>query len=92
MLASSASVGFRFICPELRGGFSAICVYMILGNSGWRGDGGAKRSDCGDKCDRYKSEEGCGMIISSYQCTISLADMKEGWSCFCSFALIAYLP
>ena len=67
MLASPVSIGVRPICPELHGGFRAICLYMIPGKSGWRGDGGAKWPGCSDKCDRCKSDSGQAARCDGYK-------------------------
>lgn len=69
------------ICPELRGGSSSICLYMILGYSRRRGDGGAKWLGGSDKCDTCNA--GCGYkgglrdVMRSDRHIISLADRKK---------------
>ena len=40
---------------------------MILGNSVWRGDGGAKLPGCSDKCDTCKSECENGGLHDGYK-------------------------
>lgn len=60
-MKSQLSVQFPF-APSLCGCFKAICLDIILGNVGQRGNDGAKCPGRGDECDTWKSDCGQGVL------------------------------